>query len=85
MKGQCTGLERSSDLAYEMGCFHFIQNLFMCQILENGIKILAKSLKHSIYVVHVKMQKPMKFTFLKGGNQRARCEAFHLVYQGDLR
>lgn len=43
VKGQVTLLERSFDLDYETVCFHIIQNLSTCQILENGIKMLEKS------------------------------------------
>lgn len=55
-KGQVILLERWSDLNCEMVCFHFIQNLFMCQILENGIKMLGKNLELlDIYVSYFKM------------------------------
>ena len=62
-KGQVILLERSSDLNYEMVCFHFIQNLFMCQILENGIKMLGKKSRYICFIF--KNVKTVKCTFSK--------------------
>lgn len=50
VKAEVTVFGRSFDLGYEMGGFHFTQNLFMCQILENGKKMLIKILKHLIHM-----------------------------------
>lgn len=59
-------LEKSFDLNYDMGCVNFIQNLFMCQILENCIKVLEKNLETlDIFVLYKKLQTLVKFTFSK--------------------
>lgn len=68
-KRSSCSFERSSDLDYEMGCFHLIQNLFMCHILENGKRMLTKILKHDIYVSY-KNAKTGKICILKDCQRR---------------